>query len=353
MIYAKKKYTLNSTKYKHLNRSNQNIEAQIVEITKRNFKTIILINTYRPPSGIHDFVTEVGNILETLETTRYPDIYLVGDLNLDHTLSKQNDNTKSLISLTQTHGLSQYIKVPTRKTRTTSTLLDVMYIKTSKSIHPYIIKTAMSDHYLTGCVRFLNYTKPEKTTVRGRSYRKYDKDKAKAYYLRHDTSQIYNLTSVELIWNYLYKLITNFANVLCPYKDITVRTDKPPWLTDELTELLGDRDRAFVEAQVTKGNTILIEAKKLRTQSKQALRNARADFIKNNLSNNANNPKKMWSELNELIKDKSGSSTIELKDRDGNPIPNETVSTDINNFFASIGPTLAEKFGEPVPICCI
>lgn len=64
----------------------------------------------------------------------------------------------------QTFGLSQYITVPTRKTVTTNTLLDVIYIKTDKIIHPYMMKTAVSNHYLVGCVRYLNYAKPEKTT---------------------------------------------------------------------------------------------------------------------------------------------------------------------------------------------
>lgn len=293
MIYAKSKYTLNSTKYSHLNLSNQNIEAQIVELTKINFKTIVLINIYRPPSGTQqDFLMEVTNLLEALGGLRYPDIYIVGDFNIDHTPSKQNDCTKSLISMLQSYGLSQHIKVPTRRTSTTSTILDVMYVKTEKIIHPYIIKTAVSDHFLTGCVRYLDYVKPDKATVRGRSYRKYNKEKAEAYYHRFNTSQIYNMNSAELIWEYLNKLITNCANVLCPYRDITVRTDKPTWLTDEIIELLGDRDRAFEEAFETKNDTTLAEAKKLRTQSKQALRNARAQFIKSNLDNNKNNPKK-------------------------------------------------------------
>lgn len=140
---------------------------------------------------------------------------------------KITENTKSLISLMQSHGLSQHISVPTRRTSHTCTLLDVMYVKTEKVILPYIIKTTASDHYLTGCVRYLNYTKPEKVVVRGHSYRNYNRDKAEDYYSKYDLSRIYEMDNVDLIWDYLCKLITNCANVLCPFKDISVRIDKP------------------------------------------------------------------------------------------------------------------------------
>lgn len=205
---------------------------------------------------------EISTILDSLGDLRYADLYIVGDLNMDHTPDHLTENTQSLISIMRTNGLSQVISAPTRRTATTSTLLDIMYVKTKKELHPYTIKTSMSDHYLVGCVRYLNYNKPEKVTIRGRSYRNYDRDKATAYYHTHDTSAIYGLNSVNLMWDHLSKLVVNCANVLCPFKNITLREDKPPWLTSEIIEILGDRDRAFEEALETKSESTLNEAKK-------------------------------------------------------------------------------------------
>lgn len=145
MIYARNKYKLDSTKYSHLNRSNSNIEIQIVEISKPNYKTIVLANTYRPPSGSQpEFLNEITSVLEAIGGIRYPDLYLVGDLNLDHSPGRLNETTDSLVSLLKSYALTQLIDVPTRKTRNTSTILDVMYVKTTKEIHPYIIKTTLS-----------------------------------------------------------------------------------------------------------------------------------------------------------------------------------------------------------------
>lgn len=52
MVYAKKKFKPDDAKYRHLNQSNSNIELQLIELSKSNLKTIILINAYRPPSGM-------------------------------------------------------------------------------------------------------------------------------------------------------------------------------------------------------------------------------------------------------------------------------------------------------------
>lgn len=39
---------------------------------------------------------------------------------------------------------------------------------------------------------------------------------------------------VTMIWEKLFKLISNCANVLCPYKNIKIRVDNPPWITQEI-----------------------------------------------------------------------------------------------------------------------
>lgn len=65
-----------------------------------------------------------------------------------------------------------------------------------------------------------------------------------------------------------------------PLRKISTRVNRPKWLTNEIIELLEDRDDAFNDAYETKKSRN-IEARKLRTEAKRALRNARAEYIKN------------------------------------------------------------------------
>lgn len=221
MVYAKNSYKLDSIKFNNLNICNENIEIQVVEVSKRNHKTNILLNIYRPPNGNqNEFLSTIRDTMHTLSDCRYPDIILLGDLNLDHSKGKRNDTTNSLLNSLKTHGLTQLISKPTRIAMTSSTLLDVLYVKTNRKTNPFVIQTALSDHYLVGTVLYLDYTKPETTTFEGRSFRKYSFDEAETYYRSKDTSRIYQMNDVDLIWDYLVSLVTTYmCKLTLPSKD--------------------------------------------------------------------------------------------------------------------------------------
>lgn len=120
-------------------------------------------------------------------------------------------------------------------------------------------------------------------------------------------------------------------------------------MTKELVEQINDGNNAFEQAYISKNDQDLITARNLRTEVKRSLRNAKADFIQTNLRNNSEDPKKFWEELNKLIKSKTTSPQINLKD-DNNQLvlPNDTPNF-INNFFSMIGPNLAQSFQNAQP----
>lgn len=257
------------------------------------------MNTYQPPKGSQQvFVDTIKHILNELQSVRYSDICLLGDLNMDPTVRKRNDYTDSLIHVLKTFGLNQIIEKPTRITLNTSSLIDVLYIKTARTTTPFIIKTNTSDHYMVGCTCSLNYEKPAGYTITGRTYRNYTYQKAKDYYELHHLQGLYELTNVDLIWERLYRLMKHCADNLCPTRTMTVRRDNPVWITSEIIELINDRDSLFDEGYSQNRPDYIDSAKVLRTEVKRVLRNARADFIKNELEKHGNNTKKFWTELN-------------------------------------------------------
>lgn len=133
MTYVSDYYKSDSGNYEHLNISNSNIELQAVEVTRPNHKTTIVLNVYRPPKGNpQDFLNDINDGIMQASNIRYADLYLTGDLNLDHTADVKSEVTITLENSLNSFGLVQYITCPTRVTRTTSTLLDVHYIKTSE-----------------------------------------------------------------------------------------------------------------------------------------------------------------------------------------------------------------------------
>lgn len=275
---------------------------------------------YRPPSGNQqEFLNMIISTIAEISTARYSNIYHVGDLNLDHTTNTGNksETTITLENYLKWHGMTQYISNTTRKTSTTSTILDVMYIKREMKLAPFSIHTSLSDHYLVGCVRYVNYNQPDKITFTGRTYKNYSLEAAQEFYSRRSRSQIYKYNDAEIVWNHLFRIIKGCANTLCPYKTSQIRSDKPVSMTTEILEEMGDRDRAFLEAYETNSPAKLTEAKNLRCSTKKAIRNARADYVQQQLKKNSHNPRKMWQNINALIKTNPKKSQIKLTDKLG------------------------------------
>ena len=74
------------------------------------------------------------------------------------------------------------------------------------------------------------------------------------------------------------------------------------------------------------------------------VKQAKEEFIKENLDDNNNDAKKCWEHVNNLLPKKNLNSTISIVDSKDLPIDQENVADFINSYFINIGEKLAEKF---------
>lgn len=126
--------------------------------------------------------------MQEVSKYRYSVVYLLGDINLDHSPKKQDETALALETSLKSYGCEQLISAPTRQIMTTSSLINVLYIKTAQKTSLFIVKSSLSDHYMIGCVKFLDYQPYETTTFIGRSYKKYSREEAIKFYDLHDKS---------------------------------------------------------------------------------------------------------------------------------------------------------------------
>lgn len=235
LTYVGKKYQVDSNLHGHLNCCNQDLEAQVLELRRDNHKRAIVVNLYRSPSGKHSsFLEQIAAIIGGLSKLRYHDLYFIGDLNLEHTPGKISETAKELITLFKTNGLTEIINGHTQKTKNSATTLDVICVNTSKNIQPMIVPTSISDHYQVISSTYLDYKKPPRITISGRSYKNYTRELAREYYSRQRRDLIYQYNNVNIIWSTLYKFIEKCANTLCPIREMTIKCDKPTWITPEI-----------------------------------------------------------------------------------------------------------------------
>ena len=73
------------------------------------------------------------------------------------------------------------------------------------------------------------------------------------------------------------------------------------------------------------------------------VRNAKKDFLQEEINQNHENPNKFWKAISKLLPDSKSSTPIVLKNHtsDDKEIKNENIPNFINNFFTTIGSNLA------------
>lgn len=126
-VYNKSKNSCNSTKYKHLNTSLNEIELMVLDICLPSTTPIVLLSCYRPPSENVETATERFRcVINEIPTNC--EIYVMGDFNLDY-LCKGSPSFKKLSLFERTFQLKPIITIRPECQRNLPALL-IIYIPT-------------------------------------------------------------------------------------------------------------------------------------------------------------------------------------------------------------------------------
>ena len=290
-LYVKKCLTFSDTDFNHLNTSNIDLESQWVSIHQPNSKIIFIGNLYRPPQGnVDNFIQTFENILTKVDLTKI-ELYVMGDINIDM-LDKKNISTKNLVELIKPFGLRQLIKTPTRYSKDKNSLLDVIFTNSDFISRCGVSDVNLSDHQLVLTTRKKIKIKKNKCTFTGRSYRNYNKNDFQNDIINADWASFDNDHTVTGKWKEMLGIILKSIDIMCPVKVFRVKQEKEQWITPPLLELIKDKDNAMKRAKKRKDPELWKLAKSLRNNCTKRIREARANFIKENLNNNLGNSKK-------------------------------------------------------------
>ena len=141
----------------------------------------------------------------------------------------------------------------------------------------------------------------------------------------------------------------NHLNIMCPIKYIRIRTDSPPWITQEIIEAINDRNRLY---RIVRNDNSLVNISNARTQRNRVNRlinMSKATYIKETLENNRNNPKKFWRILNDSLLKGNNMPTHVVFSKDDTEYTNIDESCDfMNDYFSNIGRRLHSQFQDKV-----
>ena len=110
-----------------------------------------------------------------------------------------------------------------------------------------------------------------------------------------------------------------------------------------------EKDRLLLQAKILNTNEAWNTARTAKNRTKNFIKRAKSEFIRNSLETDKSNPKKFWRTINNLLPNKKSSeNTIFLTDQQNNrPVAEDEVPNYINEFFATIGPKLAKDYNVP------
>lgn len=271
---------------------NTTLKTQIMRLDLPGFNSlfVFLYHPYWGTQPIHDIVKDqLHDILAAAEASKH--VTLCGDI---------NDLRKCCSDIYSAFGLTQIVTAPTRQ----NNLLDIF-----ATTHPsaYMDPTILppidgSDHSSIA----ITPKQPVVPTVERKLVRRF----GPAQYARFRTKlesasweSLYAIDNPAVAADQLQCMIFSIFNESFPFKTVKLKSNRPAWMSVQLTMLLNERDRALSRRQIAKYLA-------LRDKCRIAIRNHKAGHYSHTLTE-CSTPKSKWRIINEICgRTKSASAAI-------------------------------------------
>ena len=351
--YVKKGIYSSETKYGNLNCSTRDLELQCIDIQIPNLRQIVLLNIYRPPQG--DYKAACNIINQTINKAGLKsnaEIYLLGDFNID-LKNKKAPATKELLFTTALHGLLPKITTVTRHSsrrgNTAETCIDNIFTNSDLIAEAKTLNLNISDHLAIFVRRKKARLVYKKVAFIGRSYRNFVKEDFQNELIGSDWNEFYEQRDPNKCWQTMEGKIRSILDVTCPRKKFRVREVREPWVTDEILEEINDKDAYLRLAKETGKDDDWEMARRERNRVGKLVRNAKSEFVKEQQRVHRQDPKKFWRVISSVVPNKKQvTDQISLVGKNScTEVKDDEVADHINNFFSSIGSTLASKLNDP------
>ena len=344
-LYYANALSCDDKKWAHLNISSLNIEVQVVEFIRHKVRNMVFINVYRPPNGsVQTLTNHLSLILSSIPRLDRKDVVFMGDFNID--LLRKNPDSKKIIRFGELNSLVQLVDLPTRVTATSSSLIDLIFCNVTHVSTSGVLDMCISDHQPIFIVKKMNTKQIKvKTQFTGRTYRFYTPAAMQDLINRNvNVNELVLMRDPEVCWSTLYQSLSTIADKIIPEKQYTVNNDLPAWFTPDLLNLKKDRDYFFKKAKISGEQGDWFIARNLRNRTNIAIRSPKAEYIKDKLNQNRDNPKKFWKLIHSEILPDATKPIFNFVNPDTETLHQQDEIPDlINNYFSQIGSKLASE----------
>ena len=366
-------YLKNSFQYKILQHQGNGInwDGLFIEVSIDNSltaKKLIIGNIYRPPrNSIQDyqlFITDIDKLL-TAYNRLTTDVVIAGDFNINLLKINENTHANNFFELALASGYIPKITAPTRITHTSATLIDNYFVKLSNHFSKTtagILEHNLSDHlpYFI-CLDFLRYKK--KSIKHIKTY------VSTLAAFENFKSEITNLCSLEnfdmqyetdpnINYNILNDKLASALVAHLPCKVVRFnkyKHRKSKWITSGIIRSIKFRDKLYKKFHalpMTDHNyeTLKINLATYNRILKKTIRAAKKSYYASCFEKYKDDIKKTWVTIKGLLNKSSGKVDFptHFLVNDIPVVDHNKIAHEFNKYFVNIGPSLAEKIGQPV-----
>ena len=325
------------------------IESLFIEVT--GIKSFITGIVYRPPNAsCAEFLKSVTDILEFITTRENVPCYVMGDFNLN-LLKHYENNVSDFINLMYSYLFIPLIIKPTRVTQTSASIIDHIWTNDLQNYQTSgIIFASISDHFPVFASFKLHESKLQhsETVIKKRIYNSDSinlfKSDLQNYAWEADiTGQNVNHDFTIYMEKFLLLYNKHF-----PVKELKIkeRHKGKPYITTAIKNSIKQRNKLqklYAKWPLTYGERF----RKYRNMLTSVIREAKENYRKSMLKENAGNTKGTWKILNDLLgkRQKSGPTSFIFK---GESISDSNlIAKGFNDYFSNIGSKLAQDIEEP------
>jgi hypothetical protein len=278
-------------------------EYLIVEITVLRSKALLAV-CYRPPHI--GFMDEFEDAL-TQCMANYRHIIVMGDFNTDLLGPTTSDKTQ-LTTIFRSCNLTLLSLGATHHTATSHTLLDLIAVSDPKLVrtHGQIPAPGLSGHDLIYCIYNIKSPKIKPKIIKYHDYKNVDSTALFQETVNIPWHEIYFTNNVNNMLNTILNNLQYLFSKYIPLKHRRITRTPAPWITQDIKQLMKERDRLCTAARRTHDPVTYAEYKVKRNRCKQLIRNSKSHYFKNLLRSQTSTASK-WRTLKTLGagKDKS------------------------------------------------
>ena len=279
----------------------ENLETITIEISKPKSKPFLINYWYRPPDTPLELFNNYEDLITKMDSEN-KEVILIGDFNCDWSSlinNKANVQTNKLAELAETFQFEQLINEPTRITSTTKTLIDLAFTNKPELINGSgIIHLGISDHSLIYIQRKISIPRNDPKVIKTRQFKHYSVNnfKSNIFIYLHGIF-LDTMLDPNIMWKKWKTIFLSIADFHAPETTKKVRSEYAPWITNNIREVMKQRDFLKKKAVKTGSKQFHDAYKRTRNDLNRLIKKTKATYFRNTLNGCEKIPKKCGKRL--------------------------------------------------------